>query len=174
MKRQTTIEGSLFKIPLLENKFIYGRIVAGRTVIVYDSITSSELSFEEISKRKILFIIYVADYVFKKQVPTRWEIIGVYPLEEYLQRSPKFFVQNIADHSDLKIYDGNTDNDATFEECKNIERFSIWGHENVVERINDYYIGNTFGIAYRGRLKNIEEPTIIQMASQSLENDAVN
>jgi hypothetical protein len=175
MKRQKIIEGSLFKIPLSTSEFIYGRIASAGTIVVYDSKTSNELGFEKVAKRDILFRIYVADAVFKRQISTRWQIVGVYTLEEKLLVPPKFFMQNIADHSKLQVYEGNNIfKIATFEECKGLERFSVWMHENVVERIYDHYEGNTLGIAYRSRLKTIEEPTMIEIAQESLEKENYN
>jgi hypothetical protein len=72
-------------------------------------------------------------------------------------------VQNIADNSDLEIYYGNnTTKKATYEECLGLERFSVWGHNHIVERINDYYMDNNFGTALDNRLRTLDEPTGIE------------
>lgn len=155
MKRQKVVEGALFKIPLSNVEFIYGRVAGGETIVVYDSKTSIEIPHQEILETKILFRIFVSNYVFTKQTLERWEIIAIYPLEKELKGVVEFFVQDMFNYSNIKIYEGdNQFRSATFDECKNLEHFSIWGHDNVVARINDFYLGYNEGIASRAKIKN--------------------
>jgi len=137
-KRQQRTVGAIVKVPLEDGYHTYARILAD-TFAFYDARTKTDIAdLKEIISKPILFITAVYDYAINQGL---WLKIGKLPLEEKLNLQPEFFIQDAIHHDRFSILesDGITTRPATWDECKGLERASVWQPELIEERLNDYY-----------------------------------
>lgn len=136
LKRQQRTIGALVKIPLEGGYHVYGRILDVEMAF-YDLRTKSDLSTEEILKLPVLFITTVYDSAITKGY---WEKISKsIPLEEHLVNTPPKYTQDALNPDKYSIVYPDKQIDASKEECKGMEYWSVWTHENIEKRLNDHY-----------------------------------
>ncbi|ENU91284.1 hypothetical protein F971_03191 [Acinetobacter vivianii] len=133
-------EGDILLIKLSNNTFCYGRVLTDPLFVFYDLNTSKPLlDINQITEKNILFKVWVMKHAITSG---RWEVIGNQTLEDTLVRSPLFFKQDILS-KELSIYNPTTGQeiDASYEECKNLERAAVWEPEHVEDRLEDIFEG---------------------------------
>lgn len=143
--RQKYIIGSVFKIPLNNNKICFGRLITGIRTAIYDlciSQTTIIPDFEFIVKQRILFYVCVYRTVITKG---EFEVIGLMkPSQEDIENVPPTFNQDLMNIDDCTISyadDRLPEYKASAIDCIGLERSSVYGYDNVVERIEDFYAG---------------------------------
>ncbi len=135
-------EGDIILIKLSDSSFGYGRVLIDPLVAFYDLNTSQPLlDIEQITAKNILFKVWVMKHAITSG---RWEVIGNKSLEDALVSSPLFFKQDILS-KELSIYNLTTGQeiDASYEECKNLERAAVWEPEHVEDRLEDLFEGKS-------------------------------
>src|SRR5690242_13286620 len=140
-KKQKFIEGSIVRIELSINKVVYGRLLPGFKICIYDFLNKSDtnISIEEIIQKKTLVFVSIYKSVI---VDGFFEIIGYKKLEvEEIDNIPPFFHQEIGDFTQctLSWVDG-TEKRVTPDECVGLERLVVWDAITLIQRIEDYYI----------------------------------
>jgi hypothetical protein len=132
--------GAFVKVPLDNRWHSYARVLSEPLIAFYDAKTDTDLSLEEIKARPILFVLWVMN---RAVTSGRWPVIGVLPVEEYLQDEPEFFKQDKLNPSRLTIYHKGKERPSTPEVCAKLERAAVWDPEHVEERLRDYFAGRT-------------------------------
>jgi hypothetical protein len=140
MKRQ---EGSIFKLPLNGNQWVYARVKTpnGR-IWVYDKLCEEDLSKELILQLPILFSASVFKYSFSKK--HAWEMIDFEPLTEEEKTIQPVYGQEKFPPFKCKIFiNGGVEmlRDVPFTQCIGMQPAAIWEPEELVERIVDFYEG---------------------------------
>jgi len=137
-KRTRWREGDVVSIDLGGGQICFGRTLKFPLMAFYDIKTDRALPVEEIIRHPILFKVWVARYAITKRI---WPIIGHFPLEKELQKTPLFFKQDPVT-TRLYIYqDSGRDIPATLEQASGLERAAVWDPEHVVDRLNDHFAG---------------------------------
>lgn len=137
LKRQQRTVGAIVKIPLEKGYFGYARILETK-IAIYDTYTQEDLTENEILLKPILLIVAVFDNAITKG---RWEKISkAIPLETKLKNEalPPMFKQDIFTKK-LELVYYNRFEPATENECKGLERWSVWTAEGIEKRIIAYY-----------------------------------
>ncbi|MBS1755581.1 MAG: hypothetical protein JST34_16190 [Bacteroidetes bacterium] len=145
IKKQQYKVGAIVKIKLADGRFAFGRLMPGvaSTICIYDFIVNeNEIPYiEEIVNKSVLFCCGLYRFVITKGI---FEIVGIkeFSHEEIDEMLPVFFTQDLVNINDCVIYGfGKKERKATAIECINLERSSVWGAENIIERIEDHYAG---------------------------------
>jgi len=60
------------------------------------------------------------------------------PLEEHLQQNQPLYTEDLLTGKYL-IYENGEQIDASKEQIKGLESYTVWSHEGVEKRLNDYY-----------------------------------
>lgn len=172
LKRQHRTVGALVKIPLVGGYHSYGRILEVEMAF-YDIYTKEDLATKEILELPVLFITTVYDSAITKGY---WEKISKsIPLEEHLVNTPPKYTQDALNPDKYSIVYPDKQVDATKEECKGLEFWSVWTHENIEKRLNDYYSGSINPFVERmkrGEMYSDKKPTK-QIKLQNIDKEAV-
>ncbi len=137
LKRQQRTVGAIVKIPLEKGYFGYARILDTK-IAIYDTYTLEDLTENEILLKPILFIVAVFDNAITKG---HWEKISkAIPLEASLKNEnlPPMFKQDVFTKK-LELVYYNRFEPATENECKGLERWSVWTAEGIEKRMIAYY-----------------------------------
>jgi hypothetical protein len=137
LKKQQRTIGAIVKIPLEGDYFGYGRILETK-IAIYDIFTKESLPETEILSKRILLIVAVFDKVITKGY---WEKISKsIPLEENLKNEnlPPMFKQDIFTKKYQLVYPDRFE-PATEEQCKGLERWSVWTAEGIENRLIAHY-----------------------------------
>lgn len=136
--RKRFIQGRFVRILLPDGSYGYGRLRELPIVSFYGFHTEDPVSgLEEIASNPILFTVGV-----HKSVLDRWDVIGIMPLEEQMQRPFLQFWQDINNYRNCRIFDveGN-ERTATPDECEGLERWAVWEAGHIEERVLDTLMG---------------------------------
>lgn len=113
----------------------YARILKTRLAF-YDIRTKKDLLPEKIIEKPILFISVVYDIAITKGF---WLKIGKkLPLEQHLQQNLPLYTEDLSTGKYL-IYENGKQVIATKEQIKDLESYTVWSHEGIEKRLNDYY-----------------------------------
>ncbi|MBK9502112.1 MAG: hypothetical protein IPO06_22595 [Leptospiraceae bacterium] len=83
-----------------------------------------------------MFITAINYYAITKGL---WQKVGKVSLEEYPVTIPPQFIQNPLNPEQFFIEEKGIRRPATKEECKGLERSSVWTPEGIQRRLDDYY-----------------------------------
>lgn len=138
-KRQRRTKGAFVKVPFDSEYHAYGRILTDACMAFYDFKTKEEIiDLELIASKPILFITGVHKYGVTQG---HWEIIGKLPLEPNLQKNPPACWWNVHEPHLFRIYDNGKEYIVKKKHCIGLERFAVWDHEAIEERIRNHYDG---------------------------------
>ena len=143
-KRQRFKVGSICKLKLSKNKFIFGRMLPGFQISIYDLLTNSDIdmpSIDEIIKNKILLTVGIYRNNITKRI---FEIVGFKELTQTeIDKIPPMFMQSLGDYEDCSIfYHDGKEYKVSPKECIGLERSAVWDEHSLIERIEDFYKGN--------------------------------
>jgi hypothetical protein len=140
VKKQRRTIGAVVKINLGDGNHSYARILDKASFAIYDFMTKSEKTIDEITAKNILFIVAVYDDVI---TDGRWEKIGSKPLEEELKILPMKYMQDSINPNNFSLYNPNTGEiiPAKRGDCAGLECAAVWEAEHVEDRIRDHYAG---------------------------------
>jgi hypothetical protein len=136
-------EGSIVKIEISGSRLVFGRLLPGYRIGIYDLITSeidSLSSIESVIRAPIFLYCVIYKDVITKGV---FQIIGFKELSAIdLEKIPPSFTQDLVNIDECVIfyYDGK-EKKANPEDCINLERASIWEAKGLIQRIEDFYAG---------------------------------
>lgn len=130
--------GTFLRIPLPDGSFAYGRVVATGDIAFYEHRTTEPAGdLDQIGSRPLLYTLSV-----RFTDPSRWEDIGHRPLEGTVAQPVVFFMQDLMDSSDCRIFDSEgMSRPATPEECIGLERSAVWEQHGVEQRLLDNFMG---------------------------------
>ena len=160
-KRQRFKEGSVVKIKLLENRVVFGRILPGFSISVYDSVINSNKaipSIEEIIINKIILNVCIYKTIITKGI---FEIIGFKELTPTeINKIPPKFTQSLGNYQDCVIfYQDGREYKAKPEECIGLERSAVWDEHSLVDRIEDHYKKKkNFYVEYQKVILTADDP----------------
>ncbi len=129
--------GDIVKIDLGDRNFAFGPVLTDPLMAFYFTLTSSDVSFQEVMSSNIIFKVWVMNDAVKSG---RWPVIGAAPLEEVLLNSVDFFKKDPIS-GELSIYRGGRDVPATHDECKGLERAAAWSANHIEDRSRDHFAG---------------------------------
>ncbi len=141
LKRQQRTVGAIVKIPLENGYHSYARILEDELAF-YNIYTQQDESEEYILSQSILFVAAVFDDIITKGY---WEKIGKsIPLETNLlsENLPPKFKQDIFTKKCQLVYPDRFE-PATEEQCKGLERWSVWTAEGIANRLLAHYTKKT-------------------------------
>ena len=160
IKRQKIKAGAVVKIDISERRSVFGRLFSPN-IGIYDFVLSQNdpaPSLEEIIHNRIFLHCSIYDSIITKGV---FEIIGWIPLSvEEISNIPPKFHQELDNYKDCTIYwaDGR-ERKALPAECIGLERSTVWGPKELVERIEDYFAGRkNFYVEYDKVILSEEDP----------------
>ncbi len=160
-KRQRFKEGSIVKIKLSGNRFIFGRLLLGFRIGIYDLLIKSDTempSIEYIIKSKIIFYVVIYRSIISKGI---FEIVGFKELTQTeIDKIPPQFNQSLGNYEDCTIfYNDGKEYKAPPEECIGLERSAVWDEHSLVERIEDYYSGKkNFHVEHQKVILSADDP----------------
>jgi len=140
-KKKEWVPGSIIKVPIEDDWHVYGRLLSRSPFYAfYDSyVQEDQHDMNAIVRRNTLFIICVYDYVIRKSL---WPIVGHVPLKHNEETIPPRFIQDGFPPYNCSILEADGQGrSATIEECRGLERASVWEHEHVISRVTDHYAG---------------------------------
>jgi hypothetical protein len=141
--RQRFVEGAITAIDLSDNRLIFGRLLPGFHIGIYDWVIKKDDNLpdiESILQRNI--IIYVR--IFKRVVTkSEFRIIGLKELTKAEQKNiPPHFQQSLGNIKKCKIYyEDGTEIDVTPQDCIGLEGPVIWDSISLISRIENHYLG---------------------------------
>ena len=140
-KKQRFKEGSIVKLKLSRNKFIFGRLLPGFRISIYDFLINSDKdmsSIDKIIKSKILLTVGIYKTIVTKGI---FEIVGFKELTQTeIDKIPPMFMQSLGNYEDCTIfYKNGIEHKVLPEDCIGLERSAVWDEHSLVERIEDYY-----------------------------------
>jgi hypothetical protein len=140
MKRQRRVIGSVLKVTLISGLHSYIRVLDKASVAVYEILTEKEMSMDEITHQKILFIVAVYNSAITSG---NWVKVGTQALEESLLDLPMQFIQDSSDPSAYRLYNPNTGtmSPTKKEDCIGLERAAVWDAHHLEDRISDHFAG---------------------------------
>lgn len=143
-KRNSYVAGAVIQIHLSNEKAAYGRILGG-IVAIYNFVSKKSektIPLESIIDQPILFYCTIYESIVTKGI---FEIIGnIEVSEEDIRHIPPGFTQDLANINDCVIFyhdDRIPQRKATPQECIGLERSSVWDESNIIERIEDHFLG---------------------------------
>jgi hypothetical protein len=139
MKRQRRRAGDVVRIDLGAGFHTYARVLLDASFAFYDCRRVGEASLPEILASQILFRIAVMNHAVKTG---RWPVIGHEPLKGEMLTLPPKFIQDPIDETTFSIYQNGVIPAATREQCRGLERASVWEPEHVEDRLRAHYAGN--------------------------------
>lgn len=142
MKRILRKTGDILKIDLGNGFHNYACVSTDPCLIFYEGRFSSDLSIGEIANLQILYKLFVSNFAIKDGI---WPIIGKISLTKEQLTVPYMYKKDRVSGA-LSIYHSdfaatNYEIPATLEDCKNLECAAVWDPNNIVDRLNDYYLG---------------------------------
>jgi len=143
-KRQQRTIGAIVKIPLENGFYSYARILEDELAF-YDIYTQKEENEEYIIAQPILLFAAVFDNVITKG---HWEKISkAIPLEDSLlsENLPPKYKQDIFTKKCQLVYPDRFE-PATEEQCKDLERWSVWTAEGIEHRLEKHFVSKKNGI----------------------------
>jgi|SRR6185312_1001611 len=160
-KRQRFKEGSIVRIKLSGNRFIFGRLLPAFRISVYDFVVNSDKNIpqiEEVIMSKIILSVGIYRTIITKGM---FEIIGFKELTQIeIDKIPPMFNQSLGNYEDCTIfYDNGKEYKAKPEECIGLERSAVWDEHSLVDRIEDYYKGEkNFYVEYQKVILSPNDP----------------
>lgn len=140
--------GQVYRIPLEEGVYGYGQVVTDVEHAFFDyKDNGHDTDIEKVLAASVLFKLTVDSYVVNKGY---WEILGVYPVNPEYQQYIPCFSYNFNNSNCYEIWHkGKGRVPATWEEIKDLECLSSWGHEHVEQRLRDHFAGRpNFDVEY--------------------------
>ena len=143
-RRQSYVAGAVIQINLRNEKAAYGRILGG-IIAIYDFVSKKSektVPVKSIIDHPILFYCTIYESVVTKGIFEIIEQIDV--SEEDIRHIPPGFTQDLANINDCVIFyhdDRIPQFKATPQECIGLERSSVWDESNIIERIEDHFLG---------------------------------
>ncbi|MFL5787366.1 MAG: Imm26 family immunity protein [Flavisolibacter sp.] len=142
-KKQKFKEGAIVKIKLSNNQVVFGRLLPGFHVGIYDWVVKQDENIPDIASITVHSIfLYVR--IFKDVVVKGiFEIIGFKELSSSdINDMPPHFKQNQSNFEECKIYyEDGKEIKATPQECLGLEGPIVWDAASLVNRIQNYYQG---------------------------------
>jgi hypothetical protein len=142
-KRQRFKEGSLVRIELTKARMVYGRLLPGNHVCIYDGTFVNEINFPPIQSLKEGKILFYAR-IFKDIISNgHFQIVGYEELtQSEIDDMPPHFYQDLFDIDNCMIYFQNgIERKVKPEECVGLEGPVVWEAEALIGRIEDFYAG---------------------------------
>ena len=143
--KQKFIVGSIFKIPLENQKFAYGRIL-DEQIAVYDFINpcnENDPEIELIIQQPILFYMFIYESVITEE---HFDIVGFIKLiKEEVEKIPPYFNQDSINIDNCVIFYQDArvpPYKASAQDCIGLESAVIYDFKDVKKRIEDFYADN--------------------------------
>lgn len=157
--------GDVFRIPLGNQVYAYGQAVTIAANVFFDYTDNGvNTDVDKILNSIPLFKVTVDRYVLSKGY---WEIIGKYPVDPTLSSYEDAFIYDPIIKQYLIFKDGIGQIPATWEEIKNLEPLTSWGHGSVEQRLKDYLAGRpNYDIEYFHRWDRENFPDIYAFYKQ--------
>lgn len=133
--------GEFIQIELPNGRYAYGRALASPMVAFYDVISPAPVGIEDLNNAKVLFIIWVMNYSFKKLT---WNIIGHADLPSSLNKRVWFGKKDSISGELTKYSSWNgesTERRVTKKEFDALERAAVWGPLHVEDRLICHHEG---------------------------------
>jgi hypothetical protein len=142
--------GRFLRIRLSDATYAYAREVEAPFTAFYDHRTASPSNdLDEIANKPVLFTVAV-----RLSEPTRWEPIGIRPLEGAVAAPVVGFHQEIGDFRKCIIFDSaGNERTATPEECVGLERDAVWDQNHIEERLLDTFTGRPNAVEQHLRVR---------------------
>jgi hypothetical protein len=138
MKRQRRKAGDVVRIDLGAGFHTYAHVLLDASVAFYDCRLVGEASLPEILASQILFRIAVMNHAVKTG---RWPVIGHEPLKGAMLVLPPKFIRDPIDKTIFSIHENGVIPAAIREQCRGLERASVWEPEHVEDRLRAHYAG---------------------------------
>lgn len=153
-KKKRLEAGTFVRIPLEDGSFGYGRVQSDPYMAFYDFHTTKPISdLDEIASKPILF-----SQAVRLRDVSRWESIGLRPLEGEVAKPIVRFMQDLADYRDCTIFDSaGMEKKVLPEECIGIERAAVWDAHQIEKRLLDSFMGRPNSHEVRLRVRLNEE-----------------
>lgn len=138
MKKIKRIPGQIAKVPLIEGYHSYCRILKFTSYAFYNVKTKEEISdLKKVISLPVLFITSVNSYAITEGI---WTVIGKLPLEKQFHTLPPRYIQDpIQTNKFWIVYEDGIQQESNYEECKNLERESVWQPHLIEKRLNNYF-----------------------------------
>ena len=141
MLRKNIREGALLRIDLADGKDAFARVLPNSQVAFYNFFMNHEapVSTQTIYESSILFATGVMKSAFQSN---SWKSIDYQPLEDELLRPREYYIKDVITgrYSKYKSSDGSRV-ESTPEECRGLERASVWSVEQIEDRLRDHHAG---------------------------------
>lgn len=157
MKRQRRRVGDVVRIDLGAGFHTYARVLPNASFAFYDCRLVGEASLPEILACQVLFRIAVMNHAVKTG---RWPVIGHEPLKGAMLILPSEFMQDPIDKTTFS-YDNGVIPAATGEQCRGLERASVWEPEHVEDRLRAHYAGNVNHIVELLKLRDCSRTVLL-------------
>jgi hypothetical protein len=145
--------GLVLRIPLDDGTHAYGRILATKPFMAFHDYRTTEEAPDplEVARSPVLFVLATSAALKKAD---DWEPVGVVSLEVVDTPIPDLFWQDIGNPRHVKIIDylGN-ERPATVEECRGLERYSVWHASHIADRLRDHFAGRENAMVAEDRLE---------------------
>ena len=135
-KRISRRPGAVVAIALGDGTYAFGRVLKEPLMAFYDLRADQIPPVNEIMQAKILFRIWVMNSAVTKG---NWPIVGHAPLVEADQVLPTFFRRDAISGKFSLYRSGEAEVPATKEDCRGLERASVWSACHVEDRLRDHF-----------------------------------
>ena len=141
VKRQKRTLGAVMEINVDNEYYVYAQSYPYTEEVIFDYRSKEPL--EDLSvllSVKQLFRIVVFRWVIGSG---HWKKVGKLPLREDLLIVQKQYIYHKFDRDKFEIYNPETGQitPSNKEECRGLERCSVWGADSIKDRIRDHYNG---------------------------------
>ncbi|MCC6750301.1 MAG: immunity 26/phosphotriesterase HocA family protein [Deltaproteobacteria bacterium] len=144
-------EGDLFRLPLEEGRYAFGRVLT-ETERAFYRYTSEQKRppLDELVASEVLFVVGCTDDGFARRT---WFVIGHRPLEARLRQPTYFFHQAVgADHCTVfDIWDRAHETKRPASECRALEQWAAWSAAHCRDRVVAALAGEPCKWIPRGR-----------------------
>ncbi|KZN60871.1 Imm26 family immunity protein [Pseudoalteromonas luteoviolacea] len=138
MKRVKFKIGDIVKVPVVDNLFVYGRILNDASIEIYNKVFDELVDVNELKGLGVLFDCGIFSTAIKNG---EWEIIGHIPFENEEDSWPKpKFIQDIINREKFCIYYKGERVQASKDEIINMDEQAMYKPEQLVERIKQSHL----------------------------------
>jgi len=141
VKRQKRTLGAVMEINIDNEYYVYAQSYPYTQEIIFDYRSKEPLKdLSVLLSAKQLFQVAVFRWVIGSG---HWKKVGKLPLREDLLPAQMKYIYHKFDRVKFEIYNPETVQitPSSKEECRGLERCSVWGAESIKDRIRDHYNG---------------------------------
>jgi hypothetical protein len=148
--------GLLLRVPLDDGMNTYGRILPVKPFMAFHDYRTMDDAPDllDVARSPVLFVLATSAALKKAD---DWGPVGVVSLEVVETPIPDQFWQDIGNSRNLKIIDhlGN-ERSATVDECRGLERYSVWHASHIEDRLNDHFAGRENAMVAEDQLEMLK------------------